>query len=92
MDQAAAPLPQWTSLIGSRLIDLLGWRLIDARPDVRHAGRHHECGGVRHDAGMYSPTITPWLTVSANNADRCLAAQPRPPATLIYVKPAMRIS
>jgi uncharacterized protein (TIGR00369 family) len=27
------PLQQWTSLIGSRLIDLLGWRLIDARPD-----------------------------------------------------------
>jgi uncharacterized protein (TIGR00369 family) len=28
-----APLPPWTSLLGSRLIDLLGWRLIDARPD-----------------------------------------------------------
>jgi uncharacterized protein (TIGR00369 family) len=27
------PLPEWTSLFGSRLIDLLGWRLIDARPD-----------------------------------------------------------
>src|SRR5215470_17284074 len=27
------PLPQWTSLFGSRLIDLLRWRLIDARPD-----------------------------------------------------------
>jgi hypothetical protein len=27
------PLPPWTSLFGSRLIDLLGWRLIDARPD-----------------------------------------------------------
>ena len=36
MDQTApdsAPLPQWTSLFGTRLIDLLGWRLIDARPD-----------------------------------------------------------
>jgi uncharacterized protein (TIGR00369 family) len=27
------PLPPWTSLLGRRLIDLLGWRLIDARPD-----------------------------------------------------------
>ena len=27
------PLPRWTSLLGARLIDLLGWRLIDARPD-----------------------------------------------------------
>jgi uncharacterized protein (TIGR00369 family) len=27
------PLPPWTSLFGTRLIDLLGWRLIDARPD-----------------------------------------------------------
>jgi len=26
-------LPQWTSLFGSRLIDLLGWRFVDARPD-----------------------------------------------------------
>jgi uncharacterized protein (TIGR00369 family) len=28
-----AALPHWTSLFSSRLIDLLGWRLIDARPD-----------------------------------------------------------
>ena len=27
------PLPRWTSLLDARLIDLLGWRLIDARPD-----------------------------------------------------------
>jgi len=26
-------LPQWTTLLGTRLVDLLGWRLIDARPD-----------------------------------------------------------
>src|SRR6516162_94041 len=33
MDQTDTPLPQWTSLFGNRLIDLLGWRLIDARPN-----------------------------------------------------------
>jgi uncharacterized protein (TIGR00369 family) len=42
------PLPQWTSLLGTRLIDLLGWRLIDARPDqgwirVGFSGKQEFC-------------------------------------------------
>jgi uncharacterized protein (TIGR00369 family) len=48
MAATAPDLPQWTSLFGSRLIDLLGWRLIDARPDegwirARFIGKEEFC-------------------------------------------------
>jgi len=66
------PLPQWAGLFGSRLIDLLGWRLIDARPDegwIRAGfnGKEEFCAaGVpklkrAHVCGRIRVTFAAWM-------------------------------
>jgi acyl-coenzyme A thioesterase PaaI-like protein len=66
------PLPQWTSLLGTRLIDLLGWRLIDARPDegwirVGFSGKQEFCNaGGFVQGGILSAMLDGTMSASCN--------------------------